>query len=139
VLTINGEKVALPRAEHLPAVVLEEPALTLESLTEAFNRVAPAAAEPQAGAAGAEGEEGAAQRAGRRRGRRHRSASRAQGAANESAVEQAGMDQEAGRGGAGHSFTAQAPAPETGGEKPKDEATKSGPVILGVGVPASEL
>lgn len=151
VLTINGEKVALPRAEHAPAAVVEEPALTLESLTEAFNRVAPAAAEPHPGVAGAEGEEAAAQRAGRRRGRRHRSASRAQGAANESAVEQASTDQEGGREGAAHSFTAQAPAQpagrpsgqapaqQAGGEQPKDEAAKSGPIILGVGVPASEL
>ncbi|MCG2624400.1 Rne/Rng family ribonuclease [Arthrobacter sp. I2-34] len=149
VLTINGEKVALPRAEHLPAAVVEEPALTLESLTEAFNRVAPApvVAEPHAGTGAAEGDDEAALRTGRRRGRRHRSASRAQGAANESAVEQASDGPETGQEAAAHSFTAQAPgraagqasAQESGGGKPQAEAAKSGPIILGVGVPASEL
>ena len=38
VLTINGEQVTLPKAENAPASVRPEPALTLESLTEAFNR-----------------------------------------------------------------------------------------------------
>ncbi|NKX51024.1 ribonuclease E/G, partial [Arthrobacter deserti] len=138
VLTINGEKVALPRAENAMPAAIEEPALTLESLTEAFNRVAPA---PAAEQRPAEGEEAAAPRAGRRKGRRHRSASRAQGAANESAVEQTSGSDDAGRAGTGHSFTAQAPAapqaPAAGGKEPG--TAKAEPIILGVGVPASEL
>ncbi|MFD1213623.1 Rne/Rng family ribonuclease, partial [Arthrobacter sp. GCM10027362] len=144
VLTINGEKVALPRAEHSPAAV-EEPALTLESLTEAFNRVASAPAETgtpaHTGTADTAGTTDTAGTAGRRRGRRHRSASRAQGAANESAVEQASGNRAE---GTGHSFTAHAPAvpapaEEAGPKQPKEEAGQPGPIILGVGVPASEL
>src|SRR6185312_3400450 len=41
VLKINGETVAIPRATHAPAAAPAEPSLTLESLTEAFNKVAP--------------------------------------------------------------------------------------------------
>jgi ribonuclease E len=73
-----------------------------------------------------------------RRPRRHRSASRAQGAANETTVQQ---NENVAAAGAGHSHEAKAPEPagtgSAGAEKlsPKAEA----PIILGVGVPASEL
>ena len=72
-----------------------------------------------------------------RRPRRHRAASRAQGAANETAVQQHENVQAA---GAGHSHAAKAPehvkpqlAPAEPGKAPEE------PIILGVGVPASEL
>ncbi|WP_455834638.1 Rne/Rng family ribonuclease [Pseudarthrobacter siccitolerans] len=74
-----------------------------------------------------------------RRPRLHRSASRAQGAANETAVQQ---HQDIAAAGAGHSHAAKAPEPagsgSTGAEKPAAKAAEA-PIILGVGVPASEL
>ncbi|CCQ45840.1 ribonuclease, Rne/Rng family domain protein [Pseudarthrobacter siccitolerans] len=74
-----------------------------------------------------------------RRPRRHRSASRAQGAANETAVQQ---HEDVAPAGAGHSHEAKAPEQagtgSTGGEKPAAKAAEA-PIILGVGVPASEL
>jgi len=69
---------------------------------------------------------------GRRRPRRHRSASRAQGAANETAVEQRRQASAASGQGSVH----EAKAPETVKPVVKDNG---GPIILGVGVPASEL
>ncbi|MDQ0923134.1 ribonuclease E [Pseudarthrobacter sp. W1I19] len=69
-----------------------------------------------------------------RRPRRHRSASRAQGAANETTVEQ---HENVAAGGTGHSHEAKAPQP-AGTEKPATKAAEA-PIILGVGVPASEL
>lgn len=66
-----------------------------------------------------------------RRGRRNRSASRAQGAANETNVEH--HDVRAATGG-GTSHEAKAPA-----EPAKKPTAASEPIILGVGVPASEL
>jgi ribonuclease E len=78
-----------------------------------------------------------------RRPRRHRSASRAQGAANETAVQQ---HEDVAAATAGHSHEAKAPEPagnstgtgSTGAEKPAAKAAEA-PIILGVGVPASEL
>ena len=72
-----------------------------------------------------------------RRPRRHRAASRAQGAANETAVQHHENVQAT---GAGHSHAAK--APESG--KPGAATAEPGkaaeePIILGVGVPASEL
>ncbi|MDE8586598.1 Rne/Rng family ribonuclease [Arthrobacter sp. NQ4] len=72
-----------------------------------------------------------------RRPRRHRAASRAQGAANETAVQHHENVQAA---GAGHSHAAKAPEPV----KPQQAPAEPGkapeePIILGVGVPASEL
>ncbi|MFS0716805.1 Rne/Rng family ribonuclease [Arthrobacter sp. 1P04PC] len=69
---------------------------------------------------------------GQRRPRRHRSASRAQGAANETAVEQHRQASSASGQGSVH----EAKAPETVKPVVKDNG---GPIILGVGVPASEL
>lgn len=74
-----------------------------------------------------------------RRPRRHRSASRAQGAANETTVEQ---HENVAPAGTGHSHEAKAPQPagtgSAGAEKPAAKAAEA-PIILGVGVPASEL
>jgi ribonuclease E len=69
-----------------------------------------------------------------RRPRRNRSASRAQGAANATSVEHHEATQAA---PAGHSHEAKAPEPA---EAPaRDKPAADAPIILGVGVPASEL
>ncbi len=139
VLTFGGEQVVLPFVEHdeqSPA-----PALTLDLLTEAFAHLgAGESAKPAAEAQTArETEEAPAPRAGEdssggsrgRRGRRNRSASRAQGAANETSVEQ----RQASAPAAVSVHEAKAPAaPAKAAKAPSHE-----PIILGVGVPASEL
>ncbi|WP_104140573.1 Rne/Rng family ribonuclease [Arthrobacter sp. ZGTC131] len=162
VLTFGGEKVVLPFVEHADEPAKESPALTLDRLEEAFAHLGePAAAEPaaeraNAGAAvpvagaapatagtarpaagpsasdGDRYEDHSALEPRARRPRRNRSASRAQGAANETSVEH---HETAAVTAAGHSHEAKAPEPE------KAAATKpaSEPIILGVGVPASEL
>lgn len=124
VLTIGGEQVVLPFAEH-PSEPAErkEPKLSLDFLTEAFDSLE-------------EKHEEALGTPGRSRGRRrHRGASRAQGAANATSVEQH-EDQPDGQ--PSHEHVAGQPVqskptqakPEDGGEPP---------IILGVGVPASDL
>ncbi|KUM32856.1 Rne/Rng family ribonuclease [Arthrobacter sp. EPSL27] len=166
VLTFGGEQVALPFVEHADEATA--PALTLDLLTEAFAHLgaaeaAPGASEPAAQAPAAKEQEPAAQApaakeqapqaaqapavkeqapqapapqepaAGTsRRGRRNRSASRAQGAANETSVEQR---QETRQAVAGAVHEAKAPAAAAPAAKP----AASEPIILGVGVPASEL
>lgn len=162
VLTINGEKVTLPRAENGPVVARPEPELTLESLTEAFNRF-PAAtesepavtdpapqeeggqAQPRSGTAepavGAPSRPEPAQhdtpasdagapRSGRRN-RRHRAASSAQGSAVNATIERA--DEAVTPSSTGAQYVARAEKPA-----PKPEQSDA-PMILGVGVPASEL
>lgn len=167
VLTFGGEKVVLPFVEHAGAPASETPALTLDRLEEAFAHLgapaAPAEQKPTADQTPAAGEAPAAQpapepaaaRAGTRpapaaesdaerfadhsavqprtrRPRRNRSASRAQGAANETSVEH---HETAPAPAAGHSHEAKAPdAGRASAPKPASE-----PIILGVGVPASEL
>ncbi|MET3933829.1 Rne/Rng family ribonuclease [Arthrobacter sp. OAP107] len=156
VLTFGGEKVILPFVDHSDEPAKETPALTLDRLEEAFAHlgapVAPAeeeapeevsaAAQPSTGqpesqpAAGQPVESPAAPSRSRRP-RRNRSASRAQGAANETSVEHHEVSPAA--AAAGHSHEAK--APDTGnaqGAKPAPQAA-SEPIILGVGVPASEL
>ncbi|MCD5342729.1 Rne/Rng family ribonuclease [Arthrobacter sp. AK04] len=72
-----------------------------------------------------------------RRARRNRSASRAQGAANETSVQQHDNVPAA---AAGHSHAAKAPATgQAGASKPASSKPSDAPIILGVGVPASEL
>ncbi|MFJ6278887.1 Rne/Rng family ribonuclease [Arthrobacter subterraneus] len=162
VLTINGEKVTLPRAENAPSSVRPEPSLTLESLTEAFNRF-PATGQPesaapsQAGPAGpdsgpaeaprdepavpdtasrhetvqqAAAGTGAAPSSGRRN-RRHRAASSAQGSAENATIERVAAEGSAPAAGTQHIARAAEPA-----AAPKQTEE---PMILGVGVPASEL
>lgn len=161
VLTFGGEQVALPFVEH--AEDSSAPALTLDLLTEAFANLgeteettAPAAQEPAAKAPAARTAAAAPARAGgtgpgraqapgsqteaeaeagtsrARRGRRNRSASRAQGAANETSVEQR---QESRQSAAVSVHEAKVPAATSPAAKP----AASEPIILGVGVPASEL
>jgi ribonuclease E len=163
VLTFGGEQVALPFVEH--ADQASAPALTLDLLTEAFAHLgeaeaAAAAPEPAAKAAAAtapartaaaapartagtgpgraqapgsqteaEAEAGTSRA---RRGRRNRSASRAQGAANETSVEQR---RDAPHAAAVSVHEAKVPAATTPAAKP----AVNEPIILGVGVPASEL
>jgi ribonuclease E len=157
VLTFGGEKVILPFVDHSEEPVKEAPALTLDRLAEAFAHLgapvapaeeeeakeeAPATARPESRQPETRQPEG--QRAESpaapsrsRRPRRNRSASRAQGAANETSVEHHEVSPAA---AAGHSHEAK--APETGNAQGSPKAAPqpaSEPIILGVGVPASEL
>ncbi|CEA08336.1 Ribonuclease G [Arthrobacter saudimassiliensis] len=157
VLRIQGETVVVPRRERRrrpPA----EPALTLESLTEAFDVVAPrsgseqpaapaagaddAAEAPAAGQPAAAGavEPAAAEPAGsgsdggtRPARRRRRAASSPQGSGDAARIETAAA--EATGEGSRRVATAGKGAPASAAEPQKAAA----PVILGVGVPASEL
>ncbi|WP_457950385.1 Rne/Rng family ribonuclease [Pseudarthrobacter sp. alpha12b] len=168
VLTFGGEEVPLPFVEHAEEQQ-PKPALTLDRLAEAFAHLgqpaspvenAPAktadavkvpeqvAPERQPDAGEAEtrtAREAPAEKdysdhtleqSRQRRPRRHRAASRAQGAANETAVQQHENVQAS---AAGHTHAAKAPEPAK--PQPVAEAGKGAgePIILGVGVPASEL
>ena len=147
VLTFGGEQVALPFVEH--AEDTPEPALTLDLLTEAFANLGDAEAGKQTGRqdelqapateapAAVRAAEAPASRAvdtttRGRRGRRNRSASRAQGAANETSVEHREATRPA---AAGSVHEAKAPA----AARPASVPAGNEPIILGVGVPASEL
>ncbi|MHA7142470.1 Rne/Rng family ribonuclease [Arthrobacter sp. Bz4] len=139
VLTINGETVSLPRAEASDAEVQEARRLTLDSLTQAFDRKpasADSGSDPVAGSAAepAVSPEPAPQSP--RRNRR-RAASSPQGTAATSAIERQQPGQEESAGQPAAQFVASVPA------APRRDATatpaKDEPMILGVGVPASEL
>jgi ribonuclease E len=141
VLTFGGEQVALPFVEH--AEDTQEPSLTLDLLTEAFANLgdaetgtqAPATGAPEAPATVRTAEAPASRAADTtrgRRGRRNRSASRAQGAANETSVEHREATRPA---AAGSVHEAKAPA----AARPASIPAGNEPIILGVGVPASEL
>ncbi|MFJ6078385.1 Rne/Rng family ribonuclease [Pseudarthrobacter sp. NPDC092419] len=166
VLTFGGEKVALPFVEHTEEQQ-PQPSLSLDRLAEAFAHLggpvseeeaapAAAAAEPAAPAAlavpvsaapaapaGASAEKDYSdhtlEQSRQRRPRRNRSASRAQGAANATTVEQ---HENVPAPAAGHSHAAKAPEPAAGpAPETAPPAAKQAeePIILGVGVPASEL
>ncbi|WP_461165084.1 Rne/Rng family ribonuclease [Arthrobacter sp. R4-81] len=141
VLTFGGERVVLPFVDHAGEASTGTPELTLDLLAEAFAHLGEQSDQPQ------ETEETRkpvtapvtapevhaapiAAGSSSRRGRRNRSASRAQGAANETAVEQ---NQDA-PAATGSTHAAKAPAAPA-----KPATTASEPIILGVGVPASEL
>jgi ribonuclease E len=168
VLTFGGEQVPLPFVEHAEEHH-PKPALTLDRLAEAFAHLGqPASSMEDAPAKDADAEQPAeaglpveeavvAQRPAaveapaekdysdhtleqsrQRRPRRHRAASRAQGAANETAVQHHENVQAT---GAGHSHAAKAPEsgkPQPGATAGPGKAAEE-PIILGVGVPASEL
>ncbi|UXM90059.1 Rne/Rng family ribonuclease [Paenarthrobacter sp. JL.01a] len=140
VLRFGGEEVALPFVEHHDEPQSSEPAMSLDRLAEAFSHLgaAPAAEEegtqesaaaPAAAARVPASEEAPSASRGRR-GRRNRSASRAQGAANETSVEH---HEEAASAAQGSAHESKAPA------EPVRKPASEGPIILGVGVPASEL
>jgi len=146
-LRFGGEEVALPFVEHHEEPQAAKPAMSLDLLAEAFSHLgaapapeeeaapvsAPKAAETLKAASPArtadEDPEAASAPRGRR-GRRNRSASRAQGAANETSVEHHEATASATRGSA---HEAKAPM------EPTKKAPQDEPIILGVGVPASEL
>lgn len=165
VLTFGGEKVALPFVEHAGEAPASGAALTLDRLAEAFAHLGePAAAEapvsapeqevaaaqaqapaqapvrvpaaqaPAAHAPEADYTDHTAVQGRARRPRRNRSASRAQGAANETSVEH---HETAPVAAAGHTHEAKAPEPAKKDAPAKAPANE--PIILGVGVPASEL
>jgi ribonuclease E len=71
-----------------------------------------------------------------RRPRRNRSASRAQGAANETSVEH---HEPAPGAAAGHSHEAKVPSADNRTDQAAAPQAADAPIILGVGVPASEL
>jgi ribonuclease E len=141
VLRFGGEEVALPFVEHHEEPQAAKPAMSLDLLAEAFSHLgaAPASEEqavpvvaPKTNAPVLPEEEDpeAASAPRGRRGRRNRSASRAQGAANETSVEHHEVTTSATRGSA---HEAKAPV------EPAKKVSADEPIILGVGVPASEL
>ncbi len=161
VLTFGGEQVVLPFVEHHEEQP-QAPALTLDRLAEAFAKLgepAPAAdahpdsqsaeglpAERQPAAPARQAPAAVAttpvekdysdhtEQSRTRRPRRNRSASRAQGAANATTVEH---HEAVPAASTGHTHAAKAPEPTApAAAKP---AESSAPIILGVGVPASEL
>ncbi|MHC6221250.1 Rne/Rng family ribonuclease [Arthrobacter sp. MMS24-S77] len=140
VLRFGGEEVALPFVHHeepangAPAMSLDLLAQAFAGLGEAPDIEAKAAVAEEAPAgASAAGPAGESLESGSRgrRGRRNRSASRPQGAANATNVEHHEVAASA-SGGAAHEAKAPAAAPA----KP---AAAAEPIILGVGVPKSEL
>ncbi|MCC3301176.1 Rne/Rng family ribonuclease [Arthrobacter sp. zg-Y895] len=145
VLNIQGETVVVPRRQRRRQVK-EEPVLTLESLTEAFNEVASAVSQPVQPAADAEpaaqvqepkstrqaAVQASAPEAPARPARRRRAASSPQGAAE---VLAPAAGESASSTPARHTVTAAGKPPVAREEKTGAAA----PVILGVGVPASEL
>ncbi len=161
VLTFGGEQVVLPFVEHAGGQQ-HEPALTLDRLAEAFAHLgdpapaperaearpaqapapesspasAPATAPVQAPVPAPEKDysDHTADQSRTRRPRRNRSASRAQGAANATTVEHHEATPSA---PGGHSHAAKAPEPAAAATRGK--AQDNAPIILGVGVPASEL
>ncbi|MCQ6272134.1 Rne/Rng family ribonuclease [Pseudarthrobacter sp. R1] len=164
VLTFGGEKVVLPFVEHAEEQP-QKPALTLDRLAEAFAHLGqPAPAEdqpeqaepeqkpvepvesaapvqaPAAAAPAKDYSDHTLEQSRQRRPRRNRSASRAQGAANETTVQH---HENVASAGTGHTHEAKAPEPAgAGGSSDGNAGTvkpAEAPIILGVGVPASEL
>ncbi|ALV43162.1 ribonuclease E [Pseudarthrobacter sulfonivorans] len=154
VLTFGGEQVVLPFVAHHDDQP-HSPALTLDRLAEAFAHLgepAPVAeskpsavqatetqpAEParqQQPAVAEKDYSDHTEEPRARRPRRNRSASRAQGAANATSVEH---HEAAPAAAAGHTHAAKAPEPVKAPVADKPVAANA-PIILGVGVPASEL
>lgn len=146
VLRFGGEEVALPFVEHHEEPQANKPAMSLDLLAEAFSHLGAAPASEEQAAPLAVQEPAVARKADTparveedpeasasprgRRGRRNRSASRAQGAANETSVEHHVVTAS---GPQGSSHEAKAPV------EPVKKVSASEPIILGVGVPASEL
>ncbi len=141
VLRFGGEEVALPFVHHEEEPASGAPAMSLDLLAQAFAGLGEApdtavtateAKEAPAGAQAAVASVESPEPGSRgRRGRRNRSASRAQGAANATNVEHHEVAAAA-SGGAAHEAKATDAAPA------KSTAAAE-PIILGVGVPKSEL
>lgn len=165
VLTFGGEEVVLPFVEHAEGQQ-PKPALTLDRLAEAFAHLgepAPAAEtkaeqsgqiqepeqtreqgvpeavqpqQPVSAVAEKDYSDHTLEQSRPRRARRNRSASRAQGAANQTSVQQ---HENVPAAAAGHSHAAKAPGADQGAPKAVGDKPAEAPIILGVGVPASEL
>uniref|UniRef100_UPI002FC67EEA Rne/Rng family ribonuclease n=1 Tax=Pseudarthrobacter sp. TaxID=1934409 RepID=UPI002FC67EEA len=154
VLTFGGEQVVLPFVAHhddqphAPALTLDrlaeafahlgEPAPVAESTPPAVHATESRAAEParqQQPAAAERDYSDHTEEPRARRPRRNRSASRAQGAANATSVEH---HEAVPAAAAGHTHAAKAPEPVKAPVADKPVAANA-PIILGVGVPASEL
>ncbi|MFH5877802.1 hypothetical protein [Arthrobacter sp. NA-172] len=148
VLRFGGEEVALPFVHHEEEPVSGSPAMSLDLLAQAFAGLGEASdtettstgttstgttatLAPTRDSATASVGESPEQASRGRRGRRNRSASRAQGAANATDVEHHEVVT-AVSGGSAHE--AKAPA-----SVPAKSAAAAEPIILGVGVPKSEL
>lgn len=139
VLRFGGEEVALPFVHHeepangAPAMSLDLLAQAFAGLGEAPDTEAKATGTQESPAGLSAGEAGESPESGTRgrRGRRNRSASRAQGAANATNVEHHEVAAAA-SGGTAHEAKAPAAAPAK-------TTTAAEPIILGVGVPKSEL
>ncbi|MCO4257075.1 Rne/Rng family ribonuclease [Pseudarthrobacter cellobiosi] len=154
VLTFGGEQVVLPFVAHhddqphAPALTLDrlaeafahlgEPAPVAESTPSAVQATETQSAEPARQRQPAVAEKDYSDHTEEpraRRPRRNRSASRAQGAANATSVEH---HEAAPAAPAGHTHAAKAPEPVKAPVADKPVAANA-PIILGVGVPASEL
>lgn len=158
VLTIQGEPVVVPKSDASEAAqAKQQPRLTLESLTEAFeSQTGKAEADtPEKSPSTAKADQGVdrpaavrdpkqdspAPGSAKRRPRRHRSARSAQGAANANPVETYDDQTLASSTRAAHVASSpdevkKAPdAPDSGPTK----KPAAGPMVLGTGVPASEL
>ncbi|HSU70247.1 MAG TPA: Rne/Rng family ribonuclease [Micrococcaceae bacterium] len=155
VLTIGGEAIELPRGDHHVPDHPADPARALAGLAQALDQLSEGQAPEGRTAAGHAADsgdhsgldsEGVPLRSRSRRGRRNRSASRAQGAANTNEVQQRSAEPARNAPQPEPTSSGQDQAASAGGNipaKPK-QAPKSGkpsaePIILGVGVPASDL
>ncbi|WP_369044679.1 Rne/Rng family ribonuclease [Sinomonas sp. P10A9] len=116
VLTIGGERIELPHGDVVHEPPAPEPVLSLDALSQAFDQITGERHTTSEGEA----------RPGRRRSRGARSG---QGSAEVTRVE-------ASEGAVGGQTRSASPAPRTEPQTPPEDG---GPLILGVGVPASEL
>ena len=135
-LTLGGEAIELPRGHRTESTGFSETnnadqAAAFADLTQALDQLAAPGQLEADSAESASGEAGGNNRSRSRRGRRNRSARSAQGGAD-TAVETS-VQARAGQGSTQHSSAVV--------EKPVAPVVKkaSEPIILGVGVPASEL
>ncbi|MCZ2403942.1 Rne/Rng family ribonuclease [Paenarthrobacter sp. Z7-10] len=135
VLTIGGESIELPRAVHQEVQAAVDPSRTLAGLSQALDQLADGVDVHQADHSGLDAQGQPQVRA--RRGRRNRAASRPQGAANTNEVQPRAAEPELPRGG--HEHLVIPAKPEQAPKSSKAVKPTSEPLILGVGVPASEL
>ncbi|WP_427018136.1 Rne/Rng family ribonuclease [Pseudarthrobacter sp. P1] len=129
-LTFGDEAVELPRGDRQSSEAVADRSAVLADLAQALDQLSGV----EADGGDHEAQDGAPQRSSRSRRGRRRSASRAQGAANANEVTH-GQDTPA----AAPAALAAAPAQEAPKAAPAKAKPASEPIILGVGVPASEL
>ncbi|MBQ1443705.1 MAG: Rne/Rng family ribonuclease [Renibacterium sp.] len=131
VLTIGGETVEIPRG-HLDEAP-RKPDLTLDGLADVFDHLKPQqpAEQPER-----EATESEPKTSGGRRPRRHRAAGRAQGAAGSNEIQSIEGEPQGGAISAPPASAKRAAEKKPAAEK---QPAAAEPMILGVGVPASEL